>query len=106
MMNVGSWLVNQDSPNESRLRIFCFRQPELVKGRKAPCLGVVALILFCVCERKDDGRERRTGPLPMPAPFPHPVPALSGHNGPSPSQQTNQALKFNSSLAAPLHPSD
>lgn len=68
LVNVDSWSVNQDSPNESRLRIFCFRQTEFVKGRKAPCLGVVALILLCVCPAapcwKGNGKDQ-TLPVPV-----------------------------------------
>lgn len=65
---------------------------------KAPCLGVAALIPFCVCGRKEDGGAR-TAPLPLPIPGParrvprQPCPATKGC---IPSQQTNQAFKFNS----------
>lgn len=70
------------------------------KGRKAPCLGVAALILLCVCERKEDDGARRTDPVPMPIPFPsHPASRASpcpATKGRLPSRQTNQAFKFNS----------
>lgn len=72
------------------------------RGRKAPCLEVAALILLCVCKRKEDDRARRTDPVPPPIPIPlhptscaSPCPATKGH---LPSLQTNQAFKFNSCL--------
>lgn len=86
--------MNQDSS------YFVSGSRSLSKGRKAPCLGVVALILLCVCKRKEDDGARSTDLVPMPIPFPsHPASRASPRpatKGCLPSRQTNQAFKFNS----------